>query len=276
MTTDISHEMSAKFAEIASAACESPEGGNFIAPDAAISGDLAGLRMFAPPIAGVASAVDSIFDVFKQENVIGPHHTSPHEWLPEAESVISLFFPFTERVNVSNTREARIPSAEWLHARIEGQVFINRVADSLVKALTGAGYAAVAPSLDGRFTTSGYTSNWSERHAAYACGLGTFGLSRGLITKRGVAGRFTSIVTALSIPATKRTYVGTYDWCSMCGACAKRCPEGAISLADGKSHPPCSNFLNEMKSLFAPRYGCGKCQSGVPCQSRAFDLSNAK
>ena len=34
---------------------------------------------------------------------------------------------------------------------------------------------------------SPYISTWSERHAMYAAGLGTFGLSKGLITKKGMA-----------------------------------------------------------------------------------------
>ena len=39
-----------------------------------------------------------------------------------------------------------------------------------------------------------YASNWSERHVAYVCGLGTFGC-QGLITSKGLAGRFGSIIT---------------------------------------------------------------------------------
>jgi epoxyqueuosine reductase len=42
-----------------------------------------------------------------------------------------------------------------------------------------------------------YASSWSERHAAYAAGLGTFGLCDGLITARGKAVRFGSIISKL-------------------------------------------------------------------------------
>ena len=35
----------------------------------------------------------------------------------------------------------------------------------------------------------GYFSNWSERHIAYAAGLGTFSLSDGFIIERGIAHR---------------------------------------------------------------------------------------
>lgn len=36
--------------------------------------------------------------------------------------------------------------------------------------------------------SASFTSVWSERHVAYVCGLGTFGLSRGLITEKGQCG----------------------------------------------------------------------------------------
>ena len=39
--------------------------------------------------------------------------------------------------------------------------------------------------------------DFRTNHAAYLCGLGTFGLSRGIITKPGMAGRFGSIMKTL-------------------------------------------------------------------------------
>ena len=46
----------------------------------------------------------------------------------------------------------------------------------------------------------GFASTWSERHAAYASGLGTFGLSDGLITPRGQAMRCGSVVARIAVP----------------------------------------------------------------------------
>ena len=57
-----------------------------------------------------------------------------------------------------------------------------------------------------------YGSMWSERHVAYVCGLGTFGLSKGIITRRGMAGRFCSLVTELELDADIRPYQGLYDY----------------------------------------------------------------
>lgn len=53
----------------------------------------------------------------------------------------------------------------------------------------------------------------------------------------------------------------------MCGACVKNCPVDAISLEEGKDHKICCDFLDITGKKFKPRYGCGKCQVSVPCQS---------
>ena len=82
---------------------------------------------------------------------------------------------------------------------------------------------------------------------------------------RGVAGRFGSVIIDACLPITPRSYSDLYEYCTMCGACM-RCPGGAITLEGGKSHIACSSYVNKMRELYAPRFGCGKCQVKVPCQ----------
>lgn len=98
--------------------------------------------------------------------------------------------------------------------------------------------------------------------------LGTFGLSKGLITKRGIAGRFGSIITELYLALDNRAYHEIYEYCSMCGAYVKNCPVKAISIENGKDHNICSKLLDITADKFKPRYGCGKCQINVPCENR--------
>ena len=65
-------------------------------------------------------------------------------------------------------------------------------------------------------------SNWSERHAAYAAGLGTFGLCDGLITQVGKAVRVGSVVAQVAVPASKRPYGDHQAYCNHdkgCRAC---------------------------------------------------------
>ncbi len=129
------------------------------------------------------------------------------------------------------------------------------------------------PSLDPRFGTNQViwdveggqdlhvVSRWSERHAAFASGLGTFGLTRAIITERGCAGRFASILTELPLAPTPRKYTSVYGNCIRCGACADRCPVNAISLGQVKNNLACKARVNETGKRYAPRYGCGKCQT---------------
>lgn len=248
----------------------------------AINESLIGLRIFDEPIIGYASAEDEIFKRYvEDEKIIYGKFMPPKEWMEGIKTIISIFFPYSKEVKRGNSRDMKFPSKEWLYARYEGQKIIDSCTESIVNMLIKNECHAMSLSLDKRFLSNKGTSiednvknsnerfysNWSERHIAYASGLGTFGLSKGLITKNGVAGRFTSIITDYEHPANIRNYEGIYDYCSMCGKCIENCPVNAISLEKGKDHTRCSNFLDFTGKKFKPRYRCGKCQVGVPCES---------
>lgn len=250
---------------------------NFISKEIAMSENVIDLKIFDAPILAFGAAEDENFKLLKEPGVIGDHYKLPTDWLPTAKTVISFFFPFTEEVVVSNRKNNQWPSEGWLHGRIEGQKFLNKFAEFLKNELISEGYDSIVPVLDKRFWTTtvnvsdpskSFTSNWSERHAGFVCGLGTFGLSKGLITKKGIAGRLVSIVTELYLEPDVREYKEIYEYCTMCGACVKKCPVEAISLENGKDHKTCSDFVDTTQEKFNPRYGCGKCQVSVPCERR--------
>jgi len=253
---------------------------NVITEKMALSKAVVGMKIFETPIFAFGAADDEYFNLLKKPSVIGKHFLLPREWLPQSKTVISFFLPFTEAVRKGNSRDMLWPSEEWLHGRIEGQAFLNTLCRHVQSELIRAGYISLVPSLEERFWAKTrfdhadrndentiFTSNWSERHVAFVCGLGTFGLSKGLITQKGIAGRFGSIITELALSPDKRDYESIYEYCSMCGACAKNCPVHAISLEKGKNHAICSRFLAETGEKYKPRFGCGKCQVKVPCES---------
>jgi len=125
--------------------------------------------------------------------------------------------------------------------------------------------------------TYGFASRWSERHTAYAAGLGTFRLCDGLITPQGKAHRLGSVVARVAIAPTPRPYRDHRAYClffatGKCMACAKRCPAGAIS-AQGHDKQKYSEHAKGTCGAFVKErfgfdgYGCGLCQTGVPCES---------
>lgn len=247
---------------------------NFVHARDALRPELAGMRIYEYPLFGAASALDPLFEELRRPGVLHPEAMLPARWVEGAKSVISFFLPFTERI-VSSNIGGEAPSDEWLHGRIEGQIALCALGELLKAALEKEGFAAAFPAADPRFRMiEPYASNWSERHAAYICGLGTFGMSKGLITERGTAGRFGSLITDAEIPPTPRKYAGPFDNCTACGGCQALCPAKAIDKSRGmafaKDQKLCGAYVNKTRRPpHGPdarvRYGCGKCQAGVPC-----------
>jgi epoxyqueuosine reductase QueG len=253
---------------------------NFVSEDAALNESIIGMRIYEKPLFAFGAADDMMFSKLKSPEAIGPHFILPEEWLPGAKTVISFFLPFTDRVLKSNACDMRRPSPEWLNARFEGQACLNQLTLSLKSRLEESGAKAVIPTMDERFWSSSeesevngtirpaFSSVWSERHVGFVCGLGTFGLSKNLITERGTCGRFGSLVTDAVFSTDVRRYTEIYEYCTHCGVCARNCPANAISTQDGKNHEKCLQFLVRVLEENRPRYGCGKCQVSVPCMRK--------
>lgn len=222
-------------------------------------------KIYDQPLIAVASANDKLFAQLKNPDIIDKNHKNPTEWLKDAESVISYFLPFSAEIRKAN-KGAGLPAVEWLYGRIEGEECNKKLREFIVEEIFKRGGKAVAPALSLDFKVEHNKSNWSERHIAFIAGLGTFGLSKSLITEKGCAGRYGSIITNIELQTTIRQYEGLYDYCIMCGACISRCPVKAIH-EEGKDDTVCQQFIDEeIYAKYAPRYGCGKCQTALPCE----------
>jgi epoxyqueuosine reductase len=251
------------------------------------------------PVIGYADGDDPLFGEYKK--IIGDFHVTPREalnlyidatargdkdQLPHV-SVISFALRATLPTRESNRRESVICSQRWNHTRFEGQETVARLTRHLVAFLEDLGYIAVAPEQakwwEIKMRPEGLSSVWSQRHIAYAAGLGTFSLNDGFITPKGMAVRIGSVVCDLELPPSPRIYADHYANClyhsrGTCMQCVKRCPAGAIS-ARGHDKTKCGNYLNQMREIaqregrltgyIGKAYlGCGFCQTGVPCEDR--------
>ncbi|MFC1949968.1 epoxyqueuosine reductase [Chloroflexota bacterium] len=247
--------------------------------------------IFDEPLVRFADGDDPLFTEYK--TIIDPTHLTPREALaqayekspddlPERISVISWILPITEKTRKANRRETRVPSRLWSHTYWFGEKFNTALREYVVDILSETGCLAVAPLLQSYFKVDrnekGLFSNWSERHIAYAAGNGTFSLSDGLITERGVAHRCGSVVTDLVLPASHRIAESPYANCLVhfdgsCKACVKRCPGEAISEA-GHDKVKCGEYLRSIGyrpatgeyDIETSVYGCGLCQTKVPCE----------
>ncbi len=248
-------------------------------------------KAFDTPLVGFATGADPIFVDYKTH--VGPFHWTPAEAfaiafpdlhvLPDDLTVITYILPQTRATKSDNRQETRFPSERWARARIFGEEVNEKLRRHIVLTLQHDGIAAVAPSLMTQWEMKnsekyGYASTWSERHAAHACGLGTFGLCDGLITPFGKAMRVGSVIADIHITPTERTYDNHRAYClyfskGICKKCVSRCPVGAISEA-GKDKVKCFGHLkpvtaDHVKTHYGfDGYGCGLCQTGVPCESK--------
>jgi len=250
--------------------------------------------IFDKPLVQYADGSDSLFSEYK--TIIDPTHLTPHEALaksfnkspediPLHLSVISWILPITSKTRESNRRRRRTPSRFWMYTRWYGEKFNDALRGHVVKLLTEMGYMAVAPVLQPYFKAvesdeeKGFYSNWSERHIAYTAGLGTFSLSDGFITERGIAHRCGSVVTDLILPANSRTAKSHYSNClfyvnGKCRACIIRCPAKAIT-ENGHDKLQCWKYTTTSTNIrrLQEKYnvgfaGCGLCQTKVPCEFR--------
>lgn len=247
-------------------------------------------KAWAEPLVGFSRGDDQIFEFLKKD--IGPFFWTPVEafsqFFPGSDvkpgelAVISWVLPQIENTKADNRGMKELPAERWVRSRNFGEAFNVLLARHVACEFNGKGIQAVTPALSPNWAWResdkyGFCTNWSERHAAYAAGLGTFGLCDGLITPKGKAMRCGSVIARVEVAPAKRPYDSPRAYClfytnGKCRKCISRCPVGAITEA-GHDKAKCKAFLFETAAPYAKSnwgiesYGCGLCQTAVPCES---------
>jgi len=248
-----------------------------------------GEKAFDAPLVGFSNGADPLFEHYVAH--IGDFYLTPLDIFKKAFpreptvapgdlTVISWVLPSSSRTRKEQAAAVKRPCERWVLVRHYGELFNESLRRSLVARLSEAGIQAVAPVLEpfwSQSDTGPYApcSNWSERHAAYAAGLGTFGLCDGLITPVGKAMRTGSVVARVALLPSRRPYTDRHAYClfyshGTCGKCIPRCPVKAIS-ATGHDKQTCMRYTTQkMREYALDTYGisvsvCGICQAGIPC-----------
>jgi epoxyqueuosine reductase QueG len=248
--------------------------------------------MFDEPLVGFADGDDGIFETYKE--VVGDFHWKPRDLMQqlakdagyegslESLSVIAWVLPIMKETVKKNAKEDTFPCREWALTRDKGEMHNKRLRRHVADILNKEGFLAIAPTLTSYWQflvdeSVGLASNWSERHAAYSAGLGTFSLNDGLITPRGIAQRVGSVIVNMKLEPTPRTAENHQSNClfynsGTCGECIKRCPGGALSES-GHDKMKCGMYVMKCTEEWRKEFdieeeaGCGFCQSGVPCST---------
>jgi len=268
--------------------------------------DFDGQEIFSRVRVGVADGDDAVFKRF--QSVVSLNHILPRSFLerfaPAGSDlaqvrVVSWALSFAEPIRCSN-RSGLWPSKMYSAARNNGGALNFALSQKLGKFFRGLGYSAEAPRLTDaydafRLPATTFSSSWSERHIAYAAGLGRFGLNGSLITPLGSHVRLGSLIVNSPLAATM-VQPGSYRadcWESegeICARCIQRCPVGAIS-SHGLDKEKCyamrqavrsrhlESYVRDMEMHQAPivkngsrvsgySLGCALCQCGVPCEAK--------
>ncbi len=251
------------------------------------------LPAFTKPLVGFASGEDELF-YFLKADIGSEFYWTPEEAFSSAFSdervkadelsVIAWVLPQTKHTRLAHRKAINTPSVEWSKARYYGEKVNENLRRYVVDVFEAEGYQACAPVLLPNWSRAlshkyGFASSWSERHAAHVCGLGTLGISDGLITPAGKAVRVGSVIVRKRFAPPPRAYAHHNEWClfhstGKCLVCMRRCPAGAISKA-GHDKIKCKEYIRNVTAVHVEKEqlgfkvnSCGLCQTKVPCESR--------
>lgn len=266
--------------------------------------------IFSKPLIGIARGDDPIFKEYK--DIISELYLTPLElWESngmETKNIkdldlrtVSIVFPYDNIIRERSSDAKKFPAEIYCVARNFANELIFDILDKTIEFLNQKGFSATHSTKGDIYNISVKRkypyiySNWSERHTAYAAGLGTFSLHEALITEVGCNVRLGSVITNAPLDITPRKYDDPYANClfyskGICKKCIERCPAEAIS-EEGHDKFKCAKYeqfvgdeMNKrLGDLLKPHYrringmykkqardpvGCAFCQFNVPCMDK--------
>lgn len=223
--------------------------------------------LFRTPLVAFSDADNKQYVELKK--LIGDWHKTPKEFLPDAQSVISYFVPFTKKVAME-PKTCKHASILWSDAYLTINPYFDEINAAIQAYLTEKGYLSATIRATHTYDPKDMKSMWSHRSAAVIAGLATLGANRLAITEKGSGGRFCTVITSAKLqpnqnPIEERCL---YKKNGSCGLCFKACPVGALR-PDGMDKFACQDEVNRNEELLRKETNliadtCGKCISVCP------------
>ena len=224
-------------------------------------------NIWKEPIVGFADANGPYISALKE--IVTPAHLLPGDFMENPNIVISYYVPFTEELAALNMNvEGNLAAQEWSDAYNLTNTMIQDINQYVADFLNEMGYRAVSPT-GVIFDKERILSNWSQRHIAYAAGLGTFGINNMLISEKGCCGRYGSVVADLPVEPDQilKEERCLYKKNGGCKKCVKNCFSGALTT-EGFDRKKCYEIcmINDVRTGADV---CGKCDIDIPCAFKA-------
>ena len=223
--------------------------------------------LFRAPLVAFSDASDERYMELKK--LIGDWHKTPKEFLPEAQSVISYFIPFTKKVSME-PKTCKHASILWSDAYQTINAYFDEINAEVQAYLTEKGYLSETIRATHTYDPADMKSMWSHRSAAVIAGLATLGANRLAITEKGSGGRFCTVITSAKLQSNQNPIEEKcpYKKNGSCGLCFKACPVGA-RRPDGMDKFACQDEVNRNEELLRKETNliadtCGKCISVCP------------
>ncbi len=226
---------------------------------------------FGTPIIGYVSAKHPLFRLFMEED----RSLHPKGIYRPGNTVIVYFLPYAPHITESN-RGGEEPSAQWTTAFYDSMhlaMELNRVIGVTLDEVGRLHSPANTP-MDWNQETQ--REEWSHKFAAYAAGMGRFGIAGSFHTEMGFAGRVGCVFTDYNYAPVDEEELerldleNTIDYidsdCKYLGAehvmvsrkAMESCPVGAITK-EGIDTAKCQDRCLEINPHIPSPEVCGKC-----------------
>ncbi|MBU5337197.1 epoxyqueuosine reductase [Intestinibacter bartlettii] len=222
-------------------------------------------NIWEEPIVGFADANSKYISNLK--NIVVDCHYLPSDYLKNPKIIVSYFLPFKREIGKSNDFKGPT-SSKWSNAYKVTNKMAQEINKYMILKIEEKGYRGANPTDIDVFDYSILKSKWSQRHIAYAAGIGTFGINNMLISDVGSCGRYFSIVTDLDVKPDKpiKEERCKYKIDKTCGVCVKKCEVGALTY-ESFDRFKCSKNCKKNVEVFGVDV-CGKCVVELPCSYR--------